>query len=462
MCIDNSGRMVFGTSTSAFGTEPIRQRLYMMSEGSLGLLASSGDLIANHPSFRYASFERPTINDDGTLAFVSETTTPAQTAVVTGQPGAFQLTALRGPDPNPVPGYPSGLGLIARPAPLSNAGAVAFTEGGVSRSVWFGAPGALQRVFGDSDPIPGQSATASSVAGAGVYGNTGVLIRGLVGSQSGAPRFAALATPQGLTVLAGPGLPAPGTTGVFTAAGNPATCSSSAIAFSASYVEGGIPRSGVWLGTPGNFSLLARSGDAAPGMTGFSLTSFVTPTLTESGRGFLRASASDGSTTSFGVWDIQEDELQLAFRGGSQIENLPTGNTLHSVNADGAIAVNEAGQMEFLGTVRTGPTTQQFGLLAYDPSLGLMSVARIGETFQVGPGDTRTISAIHTLLPDVLGAGLGGDDGLGRYLTDDGRLVFTLDFADQSSGIFSTIIPAPSSAVAGCVWGLLAWRRTRK
>jgi hypothetical protein len=87
----------------------------------------------------------------------------------------------------------------------------------------------------------------------------------------------------------------------------------------------------------------------------------------------------------------------------------------------------------------------------------LYKIARTSDSFQVAPGDFRTIIGIGGL------ATSGGQDGRIINLSDTGELAFQLDFSDGSSGVFAVRVPEPSFALTGAaVTAVLAGRRRRR
>ena len=86
----------------------------------------------------------------------------------------------------------------------------------------------------------------------------------------------------------------------------------------------------------------------------------------------------------------------------------------------------------------------------------LHKIARTSDTFEVAPGDVRTITNIGGLGTS------GGQDGRPINLSDTGDLAFQLDFSDGSSGVFVVSVPEPSLALSGAAaLGGLAVRRRR-
>jgi hypothetical protein len=205
-----------------------------------------------------------------------------------------------------------------------------------------------------------------------------------------------------------PGAPAGQTFGSFIAGGGRAPIlinHSGVTAFIAS-LSGSTPDhstpNGLFVGTPGNLQLIARTGDEAPGTGG----------------------------------------LRYGFDY--------TGSNPMSLNAQGEIAfisplVGEDGQ---------GGT----GLFVADPSGAVQLVMRTNTSINV-PG-----SGTHTLSLFSMALGSGNEDGGQSFFNDNGQLVFAGFFQDSSSALFVASVPEPGSAAmigAMGVWLLLLKRRRR-
>jgi hypothetical protein len=144
------------------------------------------------------------------------------------------------------------------------------------------------------------------------------------------------------------------------------------------------------------------------------------------------------------------------------------GGRFSSFNAN-LRAINGRDQVAFLSTLIVDSaigisTANDLALYATDLTGALHLIAREGSSFEVAPGDVRTITNI-IFSPSVGGIATGGEDGRGVFFNDRGDLVFQLQFTDAlgniTSGVFVANIPAPGAAGLLALAGLVAGRRRR-
>jgi hypothetical protein len=103
-------------------------------------------------------------------------------------------------------------------------------------------------------------------------------------------------------------------------------------------------------------------------------------------------------------------------------------------------------------------TSNDQGLFTYDPLLGTQLIAREADLFDVGGGVLRKIDNEGIFVRGFTGEGV-------LPLSNDGRLWFSLRFADGSSGIFlATFVPEPSAHAISTVAiaCLAAWPMPRR
>ncbi len=130
------------------------------------------------------------------------------------------------------------------------------------------------------------------------------------------------------------------------------------------------------------------------------------------------------------------------------------------------IAANALGQIAFTSTLGSslgatlghvnGLIGNNSGLFASDVDGSIFCIAQKGELFfaegMTTPLIVQSIGGVQTS---------GGQDGHTISLNDSGDLVYTLSFADGSSGVFTTRIPEPSTLALLCVSVLAIMRRRR-
>jgi len=182
-------------------------------------------------------------------------------------------------------------------------------------------------------------------------------------------------------------------------------------------------------GTNANDATLLASGDAMPGA----------PSGTTLGASLVHVDPSGRFTLGAGV--SGPDHFQGFWQGASAADLHPivmtggpapgTNDTLDFIHT---AAVNDAGQLAFVGDLTLNGTADGTGIFAYDPAIGLQLIARIGDTVHVGPGDVRTISAL--VHPDLFDT---------PALSDTGTLLFRVDFTDGSSGLMLADVPEPEA-----------------
>jgi hypothetical protein len=272
-----------------------------------------------------------------------------------------------------------------------------------SSGVWFipagGTPTLLARngqsLPGIPTPLTGFS-SPNSVANGHVAMNAT-----LWGDTSGRETIVA-GDPTHFRIVAREGEIAPGTDRAIRDLGGAVINSAGDVAFAASMdnIGSGEPYMGLWAGAPASPSLLARSGDPAPGAgPGLTFSWFETPSLNDRG--------------------------QVAFVAGLAGE---------AVTPDVDLSV-----------------------WATDPSGELHLIAREGDLLDVGGGELRRVRRLQ-FYPGTN----GGEDGGVSSFGDGGHLVFVAHFTDDTSAIFRAAVPEPAAVVwlgPICAAALLRRRR---
>ncbi|MEA3188359.1 MAG: hypothetical protein QOD99_2189, partial [Chthoniobacter sp.] len=289
-----------------------------------------------------------------------------------GSSGSLSLIA-RTTDPAPgmVPGatYSS-----ISPAELNSTGQVSFkgtvTGTGITfannSAIWFGTPGNLVTAARDGDQAPGvnagvkyssfntvslnksgQIAFQAQLTGSGVNGVNNI------GLWSGAPGNIGLIARIGDQA---PGMPSGIKYALFgTTNASPPINELGQSVFIGSITGTGVTASNnnaLWFGTPGNVTLLARTGDQPPGTAaGAKFQDFSIPTLNSAGQsafvGFLTGSGVN-STNSSGIWTGTSGNLQLLARAGDNAPGTASGVNFNIFQGDSTTPqINASGQNAF-------------------------------------------------------------------------------------------------------------------
>jgi hypothetical protein len=212
---------------------------------------------------------------------------------------------------------------------------------------------------------------------------------------------------------------------------------------------------GVWAGEPGDFRLVAREGNEAPGAGGatfnYDLNGVVLNAKGQTAfQAFLIGNGVD-STNDSGIWSEGMGDLELVAREGSPAPGTPDGVVFRNFGfSEEALVLNAQGQVAFSAFVTGGGIDfgNDLGIWATDLDGQLQLIAREGDTFEIAPGDSRTIQYLGFV------AGSGNEDGLPSGFNDLGQLAFMASFTDGSSGIFVSnlvAIPEPATLILASI-----------
>jgi sugar lactone lactonase YvrE len=245
---------------------------------------------------------------------------------------AMELRALTG---EPLPGLPAGTSFNNS---LSRAGTSAAGFGSLQSlldgpgitsanndSFWQTGPGGLELLVREGDAAPG--------------------------------------TPAGVVVLSLPDLPALSTGGVhaFYAGLNGPGVITDTVGYNAQ---------GLWLGKPGNLSLLARAGATAPGTGGLLFYAFASPSINGPEQCLFHAHLSNGTNpVGSGLWVGTAGSVQVLVLSGEAVPDLPGVSFIHfqeEAFVDPMPPLNAAGQTVFNAQIGGGGVTtdDDFGLWA--------------------------------------------------------------------------------------------------
>src|SRR5262249_41549463 len=129
-----------------------------------------------------------------------------------------------------------------------------------------------------------------------------------------------------------------------------------------------------------------------------------------------------------GIWIGDALDLTLVARTGNQAPGTPTGVQFSNL---GRQTVNSAGQIAFrAGLTGTGVgAANNLGIWATDQNGTLQFIARTGSQLEIAPGVFRTISDLGIALDS------GNSDGRASAFNDLGQLVFWASFTNGTQGV---------------------------
>lgn len=194
---------------------------------------------------------------------------------------------------------------------------------------------------------------------------------------------------------------------------------------------------GIWSNASGSMQLVARAGQHPPGFA--KAFKWVTPT----------DFAVDGSVALVGsfnpAWDSVKDEgVWRSIGAGSTLDDLAvTGQAAPGAGGEAFwdfdhVRLNNSGLIAFTASTR-GPglfDPQHWGIWATMANGTVVKIARVGDAFDVGGGDLRVVDDLTF-----------ASTAAGSPLSDNGKLLFTLSFADGSDGVFvADLVPEPGAA----------------
>lgn len=213
------------------------------------------------------------------------------------------------------------------------------------------------------------------------------------------------------------------------------------VAFAAGLLGAGVTAANnfaIWSNRSGPVELVVREGDVAPGLAGLTIgdLSNSTPVLGDGGDLAFRAQlAGTGvdSSNNASLWKSDGAGLELIAREGDAAPGVTDNATF--VRFENDLLMNSLGQTAFIAAL-SGPgvtPANGLGIWAEDADGVLRLVARLGDTLDVEDTsgvDERVITELALVSPDNALAGSS------PAFTDDGLLAFYAAFADESSGIF--------------------------
>ena len=472
--LNNGGRVAFFAFLGGSGVDDTNNSgLYRGDDMSLTEIAREGQTAPSGPG-SFESFFPPSLNDLGQAAFFttligSGTNNDNNTAIYRDDGGTLTQIA-RGGQAAPT-GF-ENFRFVAIPT-LNNKGQAAFRVGfgGVSAANDFGiyrgdgttlvqiartsqaAPSGPGRFtsFGSTDPAlndAGQVAFNASLGGSSGVGPTNDF-----GIYRGDGTSLTQIVRKGQAVPSGPGS--------FTGVGLRSLNGAGQVAFFATLGGNGVDATndgGIYRGDGASLTQVVREGQAAPSGPG-TFTGFPggiafnnagqTAFFADLGGSGVVTTNSSGVYRAEGGGDMTLTQIaragQVAPSGPGVFINFDRPGLFDSP------ALNEAGQAVFFANLGGSDVTSRndLGLYLYDDSLGLLTVAREGDSF-LG----STISDLAFTSGSTLASQRSG-------LNDLGQVAYLYTLADGNRGIAIFSVPEPSSLALLGLGGLALLRRRR-
>lgn len=192
---------------------------------------------------------------------------------------------------------------------------------------------------------------------------------------------------------------------------------------------------GLWSGFPDSLSLIAKTGDPAPGTEpGVVFTNFFSFVLNGNGKVAFKARVSGPGVDSFscdGIWTGSSDGLEIVVRGGYSPPGTAPNRRIYNIPQSN-VYLNEDGDVAFDASV-SGFSEPANGVWFKPHNGEISTVVMTGDEMEVLPGDFRLVSAADI---SSWAQGSGNQDGRRSSLSDSNHLAFRVSFYDGSRGIF--------------------------
>ena len=495
--------------------------LPVFADGNNGLrMVAFSENAAPGTSVSFSRFLKPVMNGSGQIAFSgflagSTVSKDNESGVWIERNGTLALVARAG---SPATGTDENFQSFRTPI-LSRSGHVAFlgrlTEGGAGFSsdtgIWRESEGTLEVLTQSGDEAPGTSKSFSNYRGFTLNeSGHAAFFAEIVGADVDRDHDSGIwsAGSGTLALVAREGNAAPGTSAKFLSFSTPLLTGAGQVVFRSGLRKEGEPignDGGVWSEVGGSLSLVAHTGDIAPGTTvGFSDFSLDRPAVNEAGQIAFRAGLSGDGVEAIndkGTWSQRGGALTLIGREGDAAAGTPAdfdllnrlvlnsegkmaflgrlvgegvhGSNNHAIWSEGggsldllarqgslapgtngnfisfqSLVFNDAGQAGFLAKLRGSDLSfkKNSGIWAQDKSGNLRLIVQKGDLIDVEEGPGTDFRAIQTLLLAESGVTEDGKSGFNNR----GQLAFRAVFTDGTSGIFVSnlvAVPEPSSLV---------------
>ena len=463
---NDAGQVSFSASQSGT-TLQSQTGVFRGSGGALTQIARAAQPVPGGDGTFGTFFLGPAINNLGQVSFTSDIIGPsnpdADRGIFRGD-GNTLVTIARNTQ-----GVPGGNGTIVS-LPFENvindAGQVAFyaliggTSGGVSdnRALYRGTGGVLTQMARKAQIITGVGAIGEfqSFMSMNQAGDCS-FVADLVGTAGGAGDNQGIFKSNGTTItqIARKGAALPVGGGSFNSFGSPVLNDVGQVTFRgflAGTPNGTLDDSGIFRNTGGAIVQIARENQAAPDGNG-AISFMFLPAQNNIGQSAFTVSYRNSAG------GAADDTALLRGSGGALVQiaregqTAPGGNgkfgTLDSFQQT-AFGLNDQGQVAFLAnlTNTAGGTTDDAAIYFFDDNLGLLQVAREGQSL-LG----STIISLR-LAPGTFGEEVAG-------INDASQVAFQFALADNREGIalWSANIPEPGLMLIGAVVVLAGLRR---
>jgi hypothetical protein len=194
-------------------------------------------------------------------------------------------------------------------------------------------------------------------------------------------------------------------------------------------VTAGVDNYALFLLSPSSSSVVARRGDAAPGIPGanFNTPSTFTMCVNDAGTVAFNSTLIQGgvitAANDSGLWTGTPGNLTLVAREGD-VAPGSGGQTFGAFSAN--VYLNAAGQVLFQNALSGGLNVQS--VYSWDPVLGLQPVVFPNDQVEVQPGVFRTLTSIGT-------APVSNGQSRALNFASDGTVTFRPSFTDNSFGV---------------------------
>lgn len=428
--INNTGQIAFTALHAGRGiTASNDTALWLASSGSLRPIAYEGQRPpGSERGTKMGNMYGLSLNDSGQVAFVAGTALKKTSGlgIWTGKPRSLQLVA-HGPS-QATPSTPRYY-----LESLNSSGTIVINKGEyrderyLNHTILAGKPGALKTVAGHGAPAPGlRKRTFDDVHRFPLINDVGqVAFFGDVGTSTNQVNGIWLGQPGQVRPVVHTGMSDPATQTRFTTISNDFSLNNRGQVAYRTSANASHRWDALWLSGPQSSSLIARTGQQAPGTAKTFGFLDDTPAINDAGQ-FAFTARLEGDQD--GIWIGSGNSLRLLALGGTPAPETPnTFSWIHGAD------INDAGQVLFVAVThnpRTGKSSS--GLWTTDTAGDVHPIVQEG-------GRIRVDGAWHRIRD------------LGDYdFNDLGQLAFAASFTDGSSGVFladtSRLTPASHSA----------------